>query len=146
MDRREAILARLTVVLAGIEGVTSFGRNRDDVSERQRPALRLLDADEAADEAAFERKRPAHAPNIVALTPEIYAVVAGEADEVGPAMSALRASVIKAVLTDHELLGLCVDGDIRYEGCATGFARGRTMNGEMLLQFTFNYLLDPARL
>ena len=38
------------------------------------------------------------------------------------------------------------NGDIRYEGCATALARGRMMEGEMGLSFTFTYVLRPDAL
>ena len=41
---------------------------------------------------------------------------------------------------------LAFDGDIRYEGCATALARGRSMEGEMGVSFSFTYVLRPEEL
>jgi hypothetical protein len=37
-------------------------------------------------------------------------------------------------------------GEVRYEGCATALARGRSMEGEMGVSFSFTYVLRPEEL
>lgn len=146
MDRREAILARLSEVLSGIEGIRHVERNRDDADEHEMPCALLLDSDETADEAAHGRGRPAFAQNLVSLTPEIFLVLRAPRHSTGPELNKHRVRIIKAVLTDPELTELCADGDIRYEGCFTPFGRGRTFQGEMRVDFTFVYRLNPMEL
>lgn len=146
MDLRELILARLVVVLAAIPGVVLAARNRDGLSDRQRPAIIVLDADEVAREGE-PRARSGPGPQIIDMTPEVYILLGADPAAVGAELNALRALVIKAVTTDAALLALIgQNGRIRYEGCATGLARGRTMEGEMGVSFTFSYLFDPNKL
>ena len=55
MDKREAILQRLTEIAAGLPGVVTAVRNQDEISEHARPAIAVFDADETADERAVQR-------------------------------------------------------------------------------------------
>ncbi len=64
-DRREMILARLLEIAVGVDGIVAVFRNKDEISERQRPAIVILDADEAADDAD-PNSRPSRAPRRVA--------------------------------------------------------------------------------
>jgi hypothetical protein len=51
------------------------------------------------------------------------------------------------VLTDATLLGLAgPNGFIRYAGCATALAAGRSLEGEMSLAFAIRYVLRPTDL
>ena len=49
-DRREAILVRLLDIARTIPGIVAAFRNTDEISDRQRPCILILDADEAADD------------------------------------------------------------------------------------------------
>jgi hypothetical protein len=147
-DKRELILARLYDVLkelADANAAFAF-RNQINVPENKLPAIQLFDADETPDESAYGRGRPARGPVLVGMTPEIYVVLGGDAKEVGTAVNVWRARIIKAVLTDASLVEMCVNGDVRYEGCATALAKGRDMTGECGVAFTFNYVLKPGEL
>ena len=146
-DTREDILVRLLTVASGVMGIATAERNAQVAEEWDFPAAIVLDADEQADERASGRGRPANAPNLVAMTPEVYLILAEDAENVGTALNRLRARLIKAVLGDAALLALTADGrGIRYEAAATGLGRGRSMIGEMGVSFTFTYLLKPAEL
>ena len=145
-DKRELLLSRLLVVAQGVSGVASAVRNKDEISDKARPAIVILDADEAADDAD-PSNRPVRSPRRVAMTPEIYLLLGAKPEHVGPEINALRAKFIKAVLTDSELLAIVgSNGDIRYEGCATSLARGRNMEGEMGISFSLTYTLRPEDL
>jgi hypothetical protein len=147
-DKRELILARLLGISQGLPGITAAFRNKDEISDRQRPCMVILDADEAADDGdpSGLARRP-NAPRRVGMTPEIYLMLGAKPEDVGTAINRLRASFVKAVLMDSELATIVgSNGDIRYEGCATGLARGRTMEAEMGLSFTFSYILRPDEL
>ena len=147
-DRRERILARLLGIAQAVPGLVATFRNKDEISDRQRPAIVILDADEAADDAdpAGLARRP-NAPRRIGMTPEIYLMLGAKPEDVGPAINGFRAAFIKAVLVDSELATIVgSNGDIRYEGCATGLSRGRTMEAEMGLSFTFSYILRPDEL
>ena len=145
-DRREMILTRLLEIAVGVEGIVAAFRNRDEISEKQRPAIIILDADEAADDAD-PSSRPSRAPRRVAMTPEIYILLGAKPEDLGTAINTLRARFVKAVLGDAQLsLIVGSNGDIRYEGCATALARGRSMEGEMGVSFSFTYALRPEEL
>ena len=147
MDRREAILARLVEVAAGLDGVATAVRNQDEISERARPAIAVFDADEAADEAAERQDHPGRAPNIVVMTPEVLILLGAAPASVGPALNALRAKLVKAVLTDPQLLALAgVNGRVRYAGCSTHLGHGRSMEGSMGVHFAFAYVLRPEQI
>lgn len=145
-DRRELILSRLLEIAKGIPGIVSALRNRDEISEKQRPAIVILDADEAADDAD-PLSRPSRSPRRVAMTPEIYILLGAKPEDLGTAINILRARFVKAVLTDEPLRTIISsNGEVRYEGCATALARGRSMEGEMGVSFSFAYVLRPEEL
>lgn len=146
-DRREEILARLMAALAAIPGIKKVFRNRTRVPEKYQPCIVIFDSDEDVDLEGYGRKRPANAPEIVGLVPEIYLYVTGapgvsdQDDEIGPQISAFRKLILPAIVNDAELRRLTHDGDIRYLGMATGLGKGRTMEGEAGFAFRFNYPL-----
>jgi hypothetical protein len=142
-DRREMILARLLEIARNVEGIVTAFRNKDEIGEKQRPAIVILDADEAADDAD-PASRPSRAPRRISMTPEIYIMLGMKPEHIGTSINMLRARLIKAILADAELSLIAgSNGDIRYEGCATALARGRTMEGEMGVSFSFAYVLRP---
>ena len=49
-DRREMILTRLLEIAVGVDGIVAAFRNKDEISEKQRPTIVILDADEVADD------------------------------------------------------------------------------------------------
>ena len=146
IDRREMILSRLLEIAGSTEGIAGAFRNRDEISEKQRPAIVILDADEVADDAD-PGSRPARSPRRVAMTPEIYILLGAKPQDLGTAINTLRARLVKAILMDPSLLTILgSSGDARYEGCATALARGRSMEGEMGVSFSFTYVLRPEEL
>lgn len=142
-DLREQILARLVAIAAEVPGVVNAGRNRVALSETARPAIIVLDADEAAEED--ERAgRPAASPQFVVMTPELFVLAGRPAAEIGAELNAFRRRIIRRVLTDVPLLWLAgPNGFVRYAGCATALAAGRSMEGEMSLSFAIRYVLRP---
>ena len=141
IDRREMILSRLLEIAGSTEGIVAAFRNKDEISEKQRPAIVILDADEAADDAD-PSSRPSRAPRRVAMTPEIYILLGAKPEDLGTAINTLRARLLKAILMDSSLLTILgSSGEARYEGCATALARGRSMEGEMGVSFSFTYVL-----
>lgn len=139
MSNRESILARLETVLAGVDGVDNVYRNVDRINETQLPAIVLSDADEKA-VSGHVGGRPAASPAIVEMTPDIYVRALDDGENIGPKLNELLDGIVAAVRTDTELLALTHNGDIRYEGCETGLARGRSMSGEMSVFFAFQYV------
>lgn len=146
-DRREAIMVRLTELAATVAGVVKVTRNKLHISEEQRPAVALFDADEEADEGDMGRGRPPHAPNLVTMTPEITLLLGAAPENVGSDLNAFRVAFLKTVLLDATLITICGDnGEIRYRGCATGLSQGRNMEAEMGLDISFRYPLFPTKL
>lgn len=147
MDKREQILARLVAVAEGVLGVSTVTRNTDEISEHKRPAIAIFDADESADEAAERQDHPGRAPNLVVMTPEVLILLGAPPASVGTALNDIRAKLVKAVLTDTQLVELAgPNGRVRYAGCTTHLGHGRSMEGAMGVQFTFAYVLRPQQL
>jgi hypothetical protein len=149
-DNRENILERIKTLAEGLQGVKKAVRNTLDIPESQRPAIVILDADEAPDDADADSRpqgRPGvPAPVIMSMTPEIYLLAGGGGDAVGTSLNSLRIQLIKALYFDQTLLSFCKDGDIRYMGFSTGFAAGRSIEGEAGISFRFRYVIHPTKL
>lgn len=137
MSRREEILARLEAVLS-MSG-TKFKRNRVDFSDAELPGVALLDGDESALEATYNRGRPPSGPNLLTMTVGVH-IAAMKREGVGTDLNTLRDRILEAVLTDSVLINLVHNRDIRYEGCQTAFQVGRTMAGEMDLFISLTYV------
>jgi len=147
MDKREAILARLSEVVGTLPGISTVARNQDEISEHKRPAIVIFDADESADERAEQQGHPGRAPNIVEMSPEMLILLGTVPEQVGSALNGLRAKLIKAVLTDAQLIALAgQNGRVRYAGCSTHLGHGRSMEGSMAVHFSFAYVLRPEQL
>jgi len=143
MDRREQVIARLVVIAAGVPGIVAALRNVDTLSERQRPGFVIFDGDEAVELPPPGRQ----GPSMVTMTPEIALALGDKSESVGTALNTLRAAFLKAALTDTTLRGIVgPNGRIHYAGCASAFARGRTMEGEMGISLSIEYPLNPAEL
>ena len=145
-DPREAILNRVLAIAKSIVGETHAFRNSIDVPEELKPAIAILDADEEVQDSAFGRKRPANAPLIVGLLPEIWLITSAKSKNVGGEIHSLKKRILKGILTDSTLLALCHDGEVRYEGILTGLANGRGMVGQAQMLIRFMYVLHPAAL
>lgn len=145
-DIRELVIARLVEIAATIEGIRTAKRNIKRPADDRLPAIVIVDADEAAEETD-PAGHPSRGPRRIAMTPETYILMAAKPEEVGPQINALRVLWIKAVMTDESLAQILgTNGEIRYEGCATGLSWGREMVGDMGVSFSFHYVLQPARL
>jgi len=146
-DKRELILTRLLGILEEQKpDAVTVARNEQLADDEQKPVLLLLDADEEADDND-PRGRPAYAPRRVRLFPEIYVAVQAKPEEVGQVLNQWRARLIKAIQTDTQLKDLAgPNGDIRYEGCGTALAGGRSMQGEMKLVISIAYILRASDL
>jgi hypothetical protein len=146
-DRREDILVRILAIAEATGDYTLVARNKANIPEEQRPACIILDADETADDSDQGRGRPSATVNLIGMSPEIYILLGDLPENVGSEINALRIKLVKAILTDTTLDSIMGrNGGVRYEGCATGLASGRTIEGEMGLSFTFTYVLKPSEL
>jgi hypothetical protein len=147
VDKREQILQRLVAVAAAVPGIATAVRNRDEISERARPTIAVFDADESADERAEQQGHGGRAPNIIEMTPEVLILLGAAPETVGSALNALRAKLVKAVLTDSQLIAMVgPNGRVRYAGCSTHLGHGRSMEGFMGVHFAFVYVLRPEQL
>lgn len=146
-DLREDILVRLVEVCEALD-VGGVYRNDLDLSDEALPALVIMDGDENADDNDPEG-RTTLAPRRVSMTPEVYILLRKTvpAPQVGTALNTIRRQLIHAVLDDSELKALTINNrSICYGGGASGLSRGRSLLGEMGLQFAFTYILRPDRL
>lgn len=142
-DKREQILVRLLEIASTIQGVTTAVRNKDEITDKMRPAIIILDADENAADSD-PNGRSSRSPRFVTMTPEVYIVLGAKPENVGTEINVLRARWLKAVLSDTSLSAIVgSNGDVRYEGCATSLARGRNMEGELGVSISFTYVLRP---
>jgi hypothetical protein len=138
-DPREDILDRLVAVLSNSD--VTAKRMAVSVHATERPAIVINDGDEVV-----ELGKGGAAPMVVTLRP-VLMIFAASATSPGTAINELRASAIRAVLTDTELAGIAgVNGAIKYLGCETGLYRGETMEADMALNFELTYVLKPADL
>jgi hypothetical protein len=147
-DKRELILERLLEIAAevlGTEHADRAYRNKVDIPDERdmRPAIVILEGDEKVDDNVPGRKRPASGPRIVQAIPHVFILAGGRPEDVGTNLNLLRAALISAVLRDVSLSGLAHEGQVNYEGMATGLAAGRSMRGEANLVFSIPYVMRP---
>ncbi len=148
MDVREAILSRIEVVLEGITDIQTVERNRIAFDETQLPAAGVLEGDEEVAPNSLGRSGPASGrPYIVTATPQVFIRVGEPSEEIGPALNALRAAIIKALTSDSELNSLSADdGGVHYAGMQSTLHAARSMVGATAMVFAIKYLLYPDRL
>jgi hypothetical protein len=143
-DIREAILARLAVVLGELVGIDSVKRNLsvdDDAGDSRR--IVILEGDEIPPEQEPNNK-PATAPHTIYMHPQIELRNFADASDVGPNLSAMRGLVITAIATDATLTGYTVKGlGGRYIGMESDLMFARAMSGTVALKFQFAYTLRP---
>lgn len=149
IDRREEILNRLMAIYDGIPGIVKTGRNVEDVSGKDRPAIIMHDA---VEEAADMQNRPIGAKkDFMKLNPQIVLILGNRAQIVGSQISEFRKLLIKLIWEDtilRELVGIPrnKESDIRYHGCTLETTTGETREARLEVRFEFTYLLDVAEL
>jgi hypothetical protein len=153
MDKRELILKRLLQALSDIPGVESAFRNRGQFPDEKRPAIALLDGVEQVVRAGagVSRGHVRQPPVIVELQPQIFVLLKSRDTVanagVGEELSDWRVKVIKAITTDQPLIDLLgSNGGTVYRGSQTDMQTGRSMDGELQLNFGFSYVLNPSDL
>lgn len=145
-DRREAIMARLEDIAAGVATIRNVYRNVKQVPDDKLPACVIMEGDEAADDND-PVNRPTTSPRRVHMTPQVVIVSGAPVTEIGTDINTIRAAMIKAVLTDATLLALTLDDQgVRYLGLESDLAMGRSMFGQMALNFSISYVLNPSDL
>lgn len=156
MDRRERILIRLFELLQELTAALDTGwfcvRNRGELPDDYRPAIVLLDGDEATGlpaQITQGRGQLRTPPIVMEMRPQIFAVLKDNEpknDGVGSTLSSTRRLILPKLLpsvvgdsTLKQLVG--ANGYIRYEGFLTDMASGRSMRGEGQFIFAFGYVL-----
>lgn len=140
-DIREQILARLAVVLQGVEGIKYVGRNTQDVPELQRPCVVLHDGNEELDES-FGRPDLRGRLQMQAMTPQINVFFSTNAKATGNIANTYRAKLLAAIFNDATLTGLLFDQEIRYQGCTlvpADVTEGRETRLEVEIVFTYPF-------
>lgn len=147
-DRREDVLTRLVAIGVGLVGADNSLRNVVDISELDRPAIIVHDGDEEASDTQFSNpSRKGLAANLVTMTPSVSILLSETSDDVGPALNAKRAALIKAVLGDSTLKDICGEnGAIRYTASAASFNGSSAIAGEIGVSFAITYPLIPREL
>ena len=145
MDKREAILARLATICAGLTGIVSVKRNVLDVPFLERPAIVVQDgSEERLDGPASENRSGVQR---LELNPQLWLLICGAAEDAGPLMSLFRARILYAVTTDQTLRDLTgTVGGIRYEGCNIPEPTPETKEPRLDLNFVFTYVFKPGDL
>lgn len=143
--KREPIIARLLTILDTVVGAAL--RNQSVTSETRRPIALLFDSDEQTDDGDPVRNRPSHAPRRVEMTPEIFVLLGAKTATIGTVMNATLDAVVKAVLTDAELISILgTSGSMSYDGMLSSLAQGRVRDANLSIGFTFRYMLVPGDL
>ena len=159
-DRRELILARLYAILTEVASdlavdASSVFRNRGVIPVEIQPALTLLDGTEGV---AIQGRTSSRQPNLMVwrpgisiLRPQVWSILKprglDEWAEIGPEMSMHRRVLFHAITTDTSIISLLSsNGHIEYLGCDTDMQTGSMMEGQLMLNFAFHYLLDVSEL
>lgn len=144
-DKREAVMLRLVAIANAIGDVESAERNAalTDDSDVRRISV-LEGAEEVIEEAG---SRHAADKGIVVMIPQLLIACGARTREVGSDLNVIRARLIKAVMTDTELLALTVNKrSIRYAGMDSDLAFAMLMEGRMAIRFRIAVMLDPKAL
>lgn len=152
-DRREAILQRIFAILqtitgpAVVDGVPSIFRNRGEIPADKLPALVLLDGRETI-AIPTAGKGGILAPTVYTLMPQVFVVLQPTPDNSnagkGEELSDYRMRLLKAFASDEQLFALLgSNGEIQHLGGDTDFQTGSTMLGQMQLNLSITYVLNP---
>jgi hypothetical protein len=80
------------------------------------------------------------------MMPEVLILLGARSDSVGSALNALRASLIKAVLTDSQLIALAgQNGRERYAGCTIHLGGSMRMRDARYLRAQAELCIEIAR-
>lgn len=154
LDKREAILQRMLAILvtvpgpALVDGQLCVFRNRGEVPVEKMPALVLLDGREEIRISAHN-KGGILATTVFTLHPQVFVILRPTEDNnndgIGEELSLWRMRLLKAFTTDDDLIGLLgANGEIQYLGHETDMQTGSTMLGQMQMQFSLSYVLNPS--
>lgn len=151
IDRREAILAQLLAIATAVPGVTTAARNRLSPSDQETPSIIIYDGDEnivEGDDEAGSTRRPPDKPRRLIMVPLIEVLLGDATATAGSSINAIRVALLAAILTDATLASLTQDQGrgIHYHGCTFGAGLGRSLEANMVLNFSFTYPLRAQEL
>lgn len=152
---REDLMLRLLAILQTVSGIDQTVRNRGLLQNEKRPAQVLLDGDErvALSQRTQRLKgRGGMMPSqLMEAFPQIFYLprekrpVTTDPTNIGTEANAWLAQVQAKIWTDVELATLLgSNGSLVYNGCETDLKSGSAMSGEIRLDFSMIYLLQPA--
>lgn len=150
-DKREAVIVRLMAIASGLTGIARVTRNDPVIGEgtTDRPLVQIWDGEEVASDGDPVARRRLGQPRVVGMTPHIYLMLAEDpAENIGTTINRFVAAIKKAVMTDATLQGILgTTGWIAYVASGDpNITRGRTIEAEVLISFSFNYILVPSDL
>ena len=140
-DVREAILARLKTICDTVGTANNYTvfRNAPEVSGAERPLINLIDGEEEADPSDPNKYGP-RARRRIHMQPDVTILEdTNTENEIGPALSAIRAKMIHAILTDETLLALAANKSVGYVGLSQYGENGLHVHGAMVLTFHIIY-------
>ena len=143
-DRREAIMVRITELLATL-GAETLARNLDEVSDLKLPAIILYDGDEDASDTM----RANGGGGVMYAAPQIVITLQDVPESVGTTTNGYRARLISAMCLDEALQELCgtfPTRGIKYMGCTTSLVPGRSSQVSLTAHFNIGYQLTPSQL
>lgn len=150
---REELMVRIFEVLGTVPGIISNARNRGLLATESRPAQVLLDGDERSILTLGGRRGRAGvmAPQIMAAQPQIFYLpkekrpATNNPLNIGTEANDWLLVVQQKIWSDATLAGMLTsNGSLAYNGCETDMKSGSAMSGEIRLDFTMNYVLDPT--
>lgn len=153
-DKREDILVRYLAIAQSVQiadtTIKTVIRNRGWKSNEDRPAIVLLDGDEANTGAEYRLGRGGlqMRPALVTMRPELYVLLDErrlQNDTVGQDLNNYRVLLARALAIDTQMVSLLgSNGKVVYNGCVTDLKSGSALTGQMRLDFAFTYLFVPT--
>lgn len=156
VHRREEILARMFELLETLksapipvdERLVTVVRNRGKLEQDKRPAAYLLDGDETgAPPEPSVRGRVRMSPRLVTMNPQVFVVLKTKGPQnelVGQTLNIHRGRIINLFASDAQLQALIgTNGELTYDGMLTDLKTGNAMEGEMQLNFSIRYFVNP---
>jgi hypothetical protein len=154
-DRREQILARLLEVLEAVPDQLGYDvhttwRNRGEMKGDKRPALVLLDGIETV-KTSTPPGRVFMSPSVMTMQPQIFVLLKlrnlPTNVGVGEELNTFRVALITAIASDETLAQLCgSNGQVQLINVDTDLQTGNRMEGQMQMDFSFDYVLEPRGL
>lgn len=154
-DKGELILERILAILTAIPqqlgySVHTTWRNRGELAEDKRPAMVLMDGTEENIKLLQTQGsgRVFMSPTVMRLFPQIFVLLKPRDtilnEGVGLELRTFRNAIIKAIAQDKILPQLCgSNGSVSLLRVETDMQTGSTAQGELRIDFAFDYTMNP---